>query len=260
MRRVLNQFSLMFSVLFLISCASAIPPARIGDYLSLGRQVDSDAFARIDRRPLQAGLAVVLDTAEPGAAPNLPEEALAHLSESLQRDLGRAIPVVITELIPADRIRPQLHGDWTQFAQLGRQRGLDYLSVVIVSSTEQEYPVTLFLGWSTHAQPGFRRDNWSLLEFALLDLKHNQILMQAEGRGWATLDRPSAPGINQWYPAIYLRPQDERRIWPSTYEGAPNTLRVVSFEQAAKRLVLKLQNSWREVVESEMAARKARLS
>jgi hypothetical protein len=42
-----------------------------------------------------------------------------------------------------------------------------------------------------------------------------------------------------------LRPQDpERRIWPPTYEGAPNTLRVVSFDQAEKRLALKLQNSY----------------
>jgi hypothetical protein len=57
---------------------------------------------------------------------------------------------------------------------------------------------------------------------------------------------------------IYLRPQDERRIWPPTYEGAPNTLRVVSFEQAAKRLALKLHNSWRGILESMSAAQKSR--
>ncbi len=259
MRRVLTQFSIMFSAVFLVSCASAIPPARIGDYLSSWRQVDGDAFAKINQRPLQAGLVVVSDATEPDAAPSLPEEALARLGESLQRDLIRAIPVAITEVISADRIRPQPHGDWAQFAELGRQRGLDYLAVVVVSSTEQEYPMTFFLGLTTHGQPGFRRDNWSLLEFALLDVGHNQILMQAEGRGWGTLDRPSAPRIDQWYPAIYLRPQDERRIWPPTYEGAPNTLRVVSFEQAAKRLALKLRNSWIGVLESEAEARKPRL-
>ena len=257
MRHLLNQLSLMLIAAFLVSCASAIPPARIGDYVSSEHQAGENAFARINQRALQAGLVVVSDTAEPSAAPNLPEEALARLGESLQRDLGRAIPVAITELIPADHIRPQPHGDRAQFAELGRQHGLEYLAVVVVSSTEQEYPVTLFLGWTTHAQPGFRRDNWSLLEFALLDLKHNQTLMQAEGRGWATLDRPSAPGINQWYPAVYLRPQNQRRIWPPAYEGAPNTLRVVSFEQAAKRLVLKLQNSWLRVLESEATATKS---
>lgn len=243
MRWVLNQLGLMLGVVFLVSCASAIPPARIGDYVSTERQAGGDAFTRIDQRPLEAGFVVVSDTAAPGAAPNLPEEALLRLGESLQRDLARAIPVALTEMISADRIKPQPHGDWVQFAELGRQRGLEYLAVVVLSSTEQEYPMTFFLGLTAHAQPGFRRDNWSLLEFALLDLKHNQILIQAEGRGWATLDRPSAPGIDQWYPAIYLRPQDERRIWPPTYAGAPNTLRVVSFEQAAKRLILKLQNS-----------------
>ena len=256
MRDLLNQFSLMLSAILLVSCVSTIPPARIGDYVSSEHLVGGDAFARVDQRPLRAGLVVVSDTAEPGAVPNLPEEALARLGESLQRDLGRAIPVAIQEMIPAGHIRPLPHGDWAQFVELGRQRGLNYLAVVIVSSTEQEYPVTLFLGWTTHAQPGFRRDNWSLLEFALLDLKNNQTLMRAEGRGWATLDRPSAPGIDQWYPAVYLRPQEQRRIWPPTYEGAPNTLRVVSFEQAAKRLVLKLQNSWLGVLESEAAARR----
>jgi hypothetical protein len=257
MRHLLSRVSLMLSTVFLVSCASAIPPARIGDYVSSEHQAGDDAFARVNQRPLQAGLVVVSDMAEPGVTPNLPEEALARLRESLQRDLDHAIPVAIKEMIPADHIRPKPHGDWAQFAELGQQRGLDYLVVVVVSSTEQEYPVTLFLGWTTHAQPGFRRDNWSLLEFALLDLNHNQTLMQAEGRGWATLDRPSAPGINQWYPAIYLRPQDQRRIWPPTYEGAPNTLRVVSFEQAAKRLMLELQNSWLRVLESEATATKS---
>jgi hypothetical protein len=43
----------------------------------------------------------------------------------------------MTEMIPVDRIRPQPHGDWAQFAELGPQRGLDYLAVVVVSSTEQ---------------------------------------------------------------------------------------------------------------------------
>lgn len=256
MRHLLKHISLVLSAVCVVSCASAIPPARIGDYVSSERKAGDEALARIDQRPLQAGLIVLSDTAAPGAAPNLPEEAFVRLVESLQRDIGRAIPVAIQEIIPADRIQPQRQGDWSQFAELGRQRGLDYLVLVVVSSTEQEYPVTLFLGWTTHAEPGFRRDNWSLLEFALLDVKHNQTVMQAEGRGWATLDYPSAPGIDQWYPVVYLRPQDERRIWPPTYAGAPNTLRVVSFDQAAKRLLLKLQNSWLGTLESEAKARK----
>ena len=55
-------------------------------------------------------------------------------------------------------------------------------------------------------------------------------------------------------------PQDERRIWPPTYEGAPDTLRVVSFEQASKRLLLKLRSCWLRVLESEALARLATCS
>jgi hypothetical protein len=77
-----------------------------------------------------------------------------------------------------------------------------------------------------------------------LDLRNKRTLMQAEGRGWATLDWPTALAINQWYPVVYLRPDEAHHIWPPTYEGAPYTLRVVSFDQAEKRLRLKLRNLW----------------
>jgi hypothetical protein len=245
MRGMMGVSSALLCTVLFIACASAVPPSRLGDYVSSEHRAGEDALTQIEQRPLKAGLVLVSDTAEAGAAPNLPDEAMVRLGETLKQDISRTIPVQITEVLTAENIRPQPHGDWAQFADLGRQRGLDYLAVVVLSSTEQEYPVTLFLGWTTHAQPGLRRDNWSLLEFALLDLKSNVSLMQAEGRGWATLDWPTAPGINQWYPVVYLRPQDpERRIWPPTYEGAPNTLRVVSFDQAEKRLALKLQNSY----------------
>jgi hypothetical protein len=229
----------------------------MGDYVSSTHRTGHDGLTAINQRPLQTGLVVVSDTADLGAAPNLPDEALDRFGERLQRELSHTIPVAIAGIIPAGHIRPQPDGDWAQFAELGRQRGLSFLAVVIISSTEQEYPATFFRGWTSHAQPGFRRDNWSLLEFVLLDLNHNQILMQAEGRGWATLDRLTVPGTDQWYPAVYLRPQEERRIWPPTYEGAANTLRVVSFDQAAKRLLVKLKSSWLKVLEQEAAVRKS---
>lgn len=257
MRHWFKHISLVLSALFVASCAYDIPPARIGDYVSFTRGAGDGALAGIGQRPLQVGLIVVSDTAAPDAAPNLPEEALVRLVASLQRDIGQAIPVTIQELIPAGQIKPKSQGDWAQFAELGRQRGLDYLVLVVASSTEQEYPVMLFLTRDNkHLVPGFRRDNWALLEFALLDVTHQEIRMQVEGRGWATLDSPTAPGLDQWYPVIYLRPQD-RRIWPPTYAGAPITLRVVSFDQAAQQLLLKLKTSWLGLLESEAKTPKA---
>ncbi len=259
MRRFVEGTCLLLGMVVLSACASSVPPNRLSDYVALQGAPNDTVLAIPDQRPVRAGLVVVPDTADAQAAPGLPDEALVRLAENLQQDLGRVLPVDIREVISAEGIRP-VHpgGDKAQFAELGRKHGLDYLVVVVVSSTEQEYPVYLFLGWTTHMQPGFRRDNWTLLEFALLDLKNGNTVGQAEARGWATLDSPTAPGIDQWYPVVYLRPNDPvRRFWPPTYEGAPNTLRVVSANDAAKRLTFKLQNAWIEQREAEAIARRS---
>jgi hypothetical protein len=58
MRQLPNQFSLLLSMVFLVSCASAIPPARIGEYVSLEHKTFDDAFSRINQRPLPTGLVV----------------------------------------------------------------------------------------------------------------------------------------------------------------------------------------------------------
>ncbi len=258
MQRLVTGTCLMLGMAVLSACASSVPPDRLGDYVVLQDAPSETVLTLPDQQSIKAGLIVIPDTADPGAAPSLPDEALRRLGESLKQEIGRALPIQIQEVISAEGIRP-VHpgGDMQQFAEVARKHGLDYLAVVVVSSTEQEYPVYVFLGWTTHMQPGFRRDNWTLLEFALLDVKKGRTVVQAQARGWATLDSPSAPGINQWYPVVYLRPEDPvRRIWPPTYEGAPITLRVVAANEAAKRLASKILLAWIEQREADAIARR----
>jgi hypothetical protein len=201
--------------------------------------------------PIRAGLVLVPDTTAPGAAPALPDEALSQLAEALRDQLGKSLRIEIEQTLPTDGIRAGK--DAAQFIELGRKYRLDYLVVAIASSTEQEYPHVVFLGWTTHSQPGLRRDNWSLVEAVLLDVKTGQTLLRAEGRGWATLDRPTAAGINQWYPVIWKRPQEPNwRWWPPSYDSAPHTLRVVAMHEAVKRLILKMQNAWIEKRQQEL--------
>jgi hypothetical protein len=233
-----------------VACEST-PPRRLPDYL--GQQTMKEAPSTpLPPRPVHAGLVVIADTSRPDAVA-VPEEALTRLAETLKQELSEMTPVVIDTIIPAEGIRPE--GDSTQFTELGHRHGVNYLVVVVASAIEQEYPMTVFLGWVTHAQPGWRRDNWSRLEAALLDVKTGQVVLRAEGSGFATLDRAAAPGINQWYPVIWLRPQDPaRRYYPPSYEGAPNTLRVIAMKEAAKRSVLKFQEAWIEKRQQELNA------
>ncbi|MGQ0812017.1 MAG: hypothetical protein ACT4OO_12440 [Nitrospiraceae bacterium] len=248
--RIIRHLGLLAGFLTLVGCASTVPPSRLSDYLGLPTTESAPMLP--DQRPIRAGLLVVADTSAPDAAPTLPDEALERLSASLKEQISQSLPISIEKVIPAEGVTPK--GDPALFSEIGRTQAVDYLVVAVVSSTEQEYPISIFLGWTTHRQPGFRRDNWSLVEVALIDVKTGRSVLQAEGRGWATLDSPTAPAINQWYPVIYLRPQDPvRRIWPPTYEGAPNTLRVVAMNQAAKRLILNLQDAWIQKKQTELA-------
>jgi hypothetical protein len=238
------------SLLFLAqisACASATPPRRLVDYL--GPSADG-THEPLPPRPIHAGLVLIPDRSRPDAMV-LPEEAFRRLADTLQQQLSEMTLVVIDRVIPSEGIRPG--GDLAQLRELGTRHGVEYLVVVIASAVEQEYPKTVFLGWVTHAQPGWRRDNWSLLETALVDVQTGHTFVRAEGVGFATLDRPAAPGINQWYPVIQLRPLD-RRYYPPTYEGAPNTLRVIAMQEAAKRLVLKFQDAWIEKRQQELDA------
>jgi len=239
----------------LAACGGTSPPRRLPDYL--GGHVLNDPTPLPSDRPIQAVLVVIPDTSAPDAAPPLPDAALSRLTERLREEFSQRLPIVIDTIIPPQEVRGR---DIQSLAEVGAH-GADYLLFVVASATEQEYPVTLFLGGVTHAQPGWRRDNWSLLEAALIDVKAGRVLLRAEGRGWATLDRPAAPGINQWYPVIWLRPNDPgRRYWPPSYEGAPNTLRVVAMNDAATRLVLNFQDAWIQKRQTELQAAQSSLA
>lgn len=243
--KVGQVIGLWVGILGLSACAFALPASRLGDYMGVQAVGGPGAGVTLPQAPIRAGLLLISDTSAPDAAPALPDEALSRLAEGLTEQLRQALPIRIERAVSAQGIRPT--GDPAQFSELGRQQGLDYLIVAILSGTEREYPISVFLGWTTHMQPGLRRDNWSLIEVALVEVKSGRVVLQAEGRGWVTLDRPSAPGINQWYPVIWRRPQEPNwRWWPPTYTGAPTTLRIVSMQEAAKRLVLNLQEAWIE--------------
>ncbi|MGC3974631.1 MAG: hypothetical protein QM771_09650 [Nitrospira sp.] len=253
MRRNANLFASLVGMVILTSCVAASPPSRLAQYV--GSVVPEEAVtAKLPAsRPLHTALVVVADQSAPDSIPVLPDEALARVGELLTGEINRGYPLAVERVVKLDGMLPG--GRAPSWPEVARQQGVDYLLVTVLSSTEQEYPISLFLGWTTHQQPGFRRDNWSLAEAALIDGSTGRTLLRAEGRAMATLDRPTVPGISQWYPVIYLRPQDpERRIWPPTYEGATLTLRLIAMEQAAKRLAGNLQRAWVEQRDLELAS------
>jgi hypothetical protein len=246
--------SLVAGAILLTACASTVPPNRLETYLGPSPEQDATAPVLPDR-PFRAGHLFVVDRAAPDAAPPPPDEALNRIKEQIVSQLDSFLGIVIDKDLPAEGVKPD--GKTDRLIELGRQHGVDYLVLTVFSSTEIEYPIYVPLGWTSHVQPGFRLDNWSLFESALLDVKTGRTLLRAEGRGWATLDSPTVPGINQWYPVVYNRQQGlptARRYWPATFEGARNTLRVVSMDDAVKRVMTQLQDAWIQKREAELTA------
>lgn len=250
MTSALSRLVLSLLLLGLTACAAQVPTSRLDPWIGALPSTSSPA-ALPTERPLRVSL-IFLEPNSVQSDPVLPEEVRKRVADQLREEIARGFPLVIERTIPSGEFKAS--SGVADLIAYGKERGIRYLMAVMISSEEQEYPVSLFLGWTTHRQPGFRLDNWSLAEAALIDVDQERVVLRAEGRAWATLDRPSAPGINQWYPVIYLRPQDpERRIWPPTYEGAPITLRMVSAMQAAKRLALNIQLAWNEKRHTELA-------
>jgi hypothetical protein len=259
MRDLAVGIVVLFSLAVFVGCASTVPPSRIGDYVTKDAKVPTNSvIAMPDQRPVQAGLLVIADKTHPRSAPVLPDEAMAHFREELRQELDHGLPFTVKDLIQPDGITPsRTGGDLTQFRELGKKHDVEYLALVVVSSTEVEYPTDLNLGGATEGTPGLARDNWALAEFALVDLKTGRTMMQAEGRGWATLLRTYAPLMSSRYPVVYIEPNSQRVYWPPTWEGAPDTLRVASYNLAGKNLVNKISRVWFEYLEGEAAARRS---
>ncbi|OQW63264.1 MAG: hypothetical protein BVN29_16225, partial [Nitrospira sp. ST-bin5] len=149
MHNLVRGVSLLTVCVLVVACASAVPPSRIGQYLKFDQPSVPESLLKTEQRPLKAGLVLVPDEPDQTAAAVLPEEALVRLGDTLKQDIARVLPVTVTEVLSAEGVRPQDQGgDLTRLVDLAKSKGLDYLAVVVVSSAEQEYPVTLFLGWT----------------------------------------------------------------------------------------------------------------
>ncbi len=234
------------------ACAPTVPSSHLPEYLS---DPADAAGAPLPVLPpsgrIPTGLVLIAPSQESADSSVLAEAARSDAANRLAQELTRTTPFSIVKLFDLPVGAQETSRE--KLAEFGRTQGLNHLLVVVVSSEEQEYPITIFLGWVSHRQPGWRRDHWTLLEAGLLDTDTGRIVLSAEGRGWASLDRPATPGINQWYPVIYLRPQDpERRIFPPSYDEAPATLRQVGLREASKRLSIELRRVWNERREQEV--------
>lgn len=247
---------MMLSVMMLVSigltaCASA-PPSRIGAYLGPAAGQEGAAVSEPLAAPAQrieAGLLVINDTTAPRSAPSMSDHSMAFLTDRVQEEVQRALPIKIVKALPAAGISPA--GDPEPFVRLAREHGLEYLLLAIFSSQESEVPTYLPLtgapeqGGTRPKVSGFEANNYALAELALLDAKTGEPVVQANGRAWASLNRLYTPIKSNAYPVIH-RALQIAPIYP-TEENAKDVLRSIAGSDALDQAVMHLTDEWKKV-------------
>ena len=244
-----RQIMMVIGVLGLISgsaCSIENSPKRLPAYLS---SVSVPGGSVADSSSLPTGevtgtLVVVNDSGFEKSAPKLRPGTLQNLGGHLQEEIHKQLPIQLSSVIYPDGLQP--NGSAAQFIQLAKAQDVPYLILAVLSSSEWEVPDRLPLGG--FEQPtglrssglvGYRAENYSRLELAVLDGQTGRPVLMTDGQAWATLERLAVPLESNVYPVV-RRAQTQPPIYPKSESDAFETLRWVSGQDAIAQAVMHL--------------------
>ncbi len=223
-----------------IGAACAGPPPRLSEYLGSSSESQKQGLDQVSR-PLDIGLLLLNDSQGQGAAPAINQESLAKLTEWGKQALDQVADFRVVKVLDGAQIRPT--HDRVQFIRLAQEQGLNHLLVVVQSGTETVAPAALPLGGpEAITLSGTEVKNYSLSEFALLEGKTGQTVLEVSGRGWATLEAPTVSLQSNQYPVV-RRSIHSAPIFPSE-ANARETLRSVAAADAFEQALMHLQQAW----------------
>lgn len=240
--RLAHRFSILLVACWGLLAVSCVAPSpRLVNYL--GPPSPETQPQSLDRtpRPLDVGLLLLNDAQGQGAAPEFNQESLAKLTEWGKQALDQASDFRVVKVLDGAQIRPT--HERAQFIRLAQEQGLNHLLVVVQSGTETVAPAALPLGGpEAITLSGTEVKNYSLSEFALLDGKTGQTVIEVSGRGWATLEAPTVPLQSNQYPVVH-RSIHSAPIFPNE-AVARETLRTVAAADAFEQALMHLQQAW----------------
>ena len=191
---------------------------------------------------MPVGLLVLNDTSGKESAPPLSPEALQALTVQVSTRVEKQYPVQVVKVLKES---PMSNGPKPQLSRIGQEAGVDYLMVAILSSNEIEAPDRLPLqgvnqgGGGRGVLVGYRAENFSLAEIALVQVKTDVALFQGSGQGYATLARLAVPLESNVYPVIHVA-ERQAPIFPEE-SYAHDTLRTMSAENAIEQALFHMK-------------------
>ena len=246
MRHLHLTAGILFALFLTNGCGAGLHP-KMPTYLGATKNIENAGqLHSLQDSQLKTGLLIINDTTSQDSAPPLSQDQLASLTQWVQGRMNQDLPIIIEQVIaPPDFTSKGMH----QFVQAGKAQGLDHLMLVIISSSEIEVPDQFPLcgrlqgGVGCGTALGFRAENYALAEIAILDVVNGQVLLQAEGQDWASLDRLNVPLASNLYPVIFRAQQTTSPIYP-TEAAAHDTLRGVAASEAMTQAIMHLKEAW----------------
>ena len=238
----------ILGILFLVFAGCGEwPQARLDAYLGQQPAVDSSRLAGLPGE-VQAGLVMFNDTTAPESAPKLSEASLTSLTEHVRQQLMHDVPLEVVNIVhtPNPGASPP---EFTSVLQWARDQHVDYLVMVILSSSEIEVPERLPWRGSTLGAIGrglllgYRAENLALAELALIDARTGHVLARVEGNAWASLERLDVPLESNVYPVV-RRNLEDPAIYPEKEEDAHDVMRAVAGGDAVNQAVMRLKEAW----------------
>ena len=246
--RVLGLLPTILGILCLVfaGCGNW-PKARLDAYLGQQPAVDGSRLAGVPGMG-QAGLVVFNDTIAPDSAPELSEASLTALTDHARKQLMHDVPLKVVRIVhsPKPGASPPT---FTSVLQWAKDQQVDYLVMVILSSSEIEVPERFPWRGSTLGAIarglsfGYRAENLALAELALIDVRTGHVLARFEGNAWASLDRLDPPIESNEYPVV-RRNLEDPPIYPEKEEDAHDVMRAVAGGDAIDQAVLHLKEAW----------------
>ncbi|ULA64767.1 MAG: conserved exported protein of unknown function [Nitrospira sp.] len=229
------------------ACAGTLPEPRLQAYVP-SPTIQADALA-VRRTPLDVALVVINDATGKDSAPPLSGEELRPVPELFRILVERDLPVKVVRETPVRVVSDR--AETISWKQIAGEQGVETLLFAVLSHVEQRSQDSLLLdgshegGGAMGTVLGSVTSDYALVELALLDMKANQVLARAEGRGWATLEEIDSGLASNVYPAIRKAGRPQRYFPPREDPAKRATLHWIAGEDALGQAVEHLKENWR---------------
>ena len=231
--------AILLFTFFAGSCGKISPSVKMPTYLGENSPSLGGSSSRTldgSQNELRIGLISVIDTSDSDSMPALSPDWQSQFMILITRRTEESLPWRVTETFRGTSIERKKGPE--QFAHLARGKELDGILFVLISGAESETPAYFHLVPEVGSLPGFQRQNFSLVEMALLDPSDGRAVLQAQGRAYATLEFLADPLNSNRYPNI-RRDFHDAPIYPPP-DQALDILRMVTFSDALDQALLRL--------------------